>query len=149
MGMGTVRPRLGRGRFQWNTGGWFGAQLGSTAWLLVTAPTLFPERVEAGLVAVLCFLVPNVFGLLLYLGRSRLAPYPALQWLLLLTGLATITFVVYLNQSGLIEAVDPRLGYGEWGFALVPVLYGGLMIAFHVIERSAVRRNSETRESRV
>lgn len=28
--MVTKQPRLGPGRFQWNAGGWFGAQLGSS-----------------------------------------------------------------------------------------------------------------------
>lgn len=138
--MVTRPPRVGPGRFQWNTGGWFGAQLGSTLWLLAAAPMLFPTHVQAGLVALLCFLVPNLLGFLLYLRRSRLAPYPALQGLILLTGLASILFVVYLNRAELVDEIDPRLGYGEWGFALLPVLFGSLLVVFHVMERHAVKR---------
>lgn len=74
--MVTKQSRLGPGRFQWNVGGWFGAQLGSAVWLLIAAPILLPKYVEAGVVALSCFLVPNTFGLILYLSRSRMAPYP-------------------------------------------------------------------------
>lgn len=35
-----MQSRVGPGRFQWNTGGWFGTQLGSTVWLIL-APVLF------------------------------------------------------------------------------------------------------------
>jgi hypothetical protein len=138
--MVTINPRLGAGRFQWNPGGWFGAELGSTVWLLGAALVLAPEHIEAGAVALLCFLLPNALGLLLYRRRNRIAPYPALQWLILVIGIVSTIFVVYLNRSGLAQEVDPRLGYGQWGFYLLPVLFGGLMVMFHWMERAAVQK---------
>ena len=38
--MPTKDPMPGPGQFQWNTGGWFGGQLGGTLWILVGAATL-------------------------------------------------------------------------------------------------------------
>ena len=32
-----MQCKRGTGRFQWNTGGWFGAQVGSTCWLFFAA----------------------------------------------------------------------------------------------------------------
>lgn len=138
--MEASQPRVGPGQFQWNPGGWFGAQLGSTVWMLIATPILFPKEPEAGGVALLCFTLPNVFGVLLYRRRHRIAPYPALQWLISIIGIVTTLFVVYLNQSGLVQELDPRLGYGRWGFYLLPLLFGGLMVWFRWMERSAVRR---------
>lgn len=142
--MVAKQSRLGPGRFQWNTGGWFGTQLGSVVWLLIAASTVLPERLEAGVVALSCFLVPNTFGLILYLNRRRVAPYPAIQWLICVIGAVSVIFVVYLNRSGLVQEIDPRLSYGQWGFYLLPALFGGMMGLFHVLERNAVKRRNET-----
>lgn len=142
--MTVTHARLGPGRFQWNTGAWFGAELGSTVWLLGAAAALLPTYVEAAVVAFLCFLLPNVIGLVLYLRRNRIAPYPALQGLILLVGIVSILFVVYLNRAGIVDQIDPRLGYREWGFYLLPVLFGGLTVLFHSLEQSAVKRRNKT-----
>ncbi len=133
-------PRVGPGQFQWSPGGWFGAQLGGTVWMLIAAVVLIPEGAEVAGIALLCFSVPNLVGLLLYRQRHRIAPYPALQGLIFVIGIVTAIIVVYLNQSGFVQKVDPRLGYGRWGFFLLPLLFSGLMAWFHWKERSGVRR---------
>ena len=143
----TKQSRVGPGRFQWNTGGWFGAQLGSTVWLLGAALLLLPKQAGAGIVALFCFLIPNICGGILYLRRNRMAPYPAIQWLLLVTGVVSFIFVIYLNHSGLVQKIDPRLSYEQWGFYLLPVLFGGLMVLFHVMERNAVKKWRKERGS--
>lgn len=140
MGMKTNQPRVGPGQFQWSPHGWFGAQLGATVWMLIAAVVLLPRGTEVTGIAFLCFGVPNLVGFLLYRRRQRIAPYPALQVLILVIGIATTLFVVYLNQAGLVQELDPRLGYGRWGFFLLPLLFGGLMVLFHWMERSAVRK---------
>lgn len=139
----TNPSQVGPGRFQWNAGGWFGAQLGATAWLLLAAAVLLPKHVEAGVVALACFLAPNLFGLMLYLRRSRISPYPAIQGLILVIGVVSIIFVVYLNRSELVQEIDPRFSYGQWGFYLLPVLFGGLLALFHLMESNAVKSRNE------
>lgn len=145
----TKQSRLGPGRFQWNTGGWFGTQLGSTVWLILAAAIQLPGYPEARVVALSCFLVPNIFGLMLFLNRNRVAPYPAIQWLIGVIGVVSVGFLVYLNRSGLVQEIDSRLGYGQWGFYLMPVLFGGLMAIFHVVEQNAVKKRKQNAESNV
>jgi hypothetical protein len=111
--------------------------------MLGAAATLISHDVKAVLVAMSCFLLPNVFGFALFLRRDRVLPYPAFQSLVFLTGLASLILIVYLNLTGLVGAVDRRLGFGEWGFFLVPVLFAGLMIWFHAMESSARKKRGE------
>jgi hypothetical protein len=113
-------------------------------WLIGAVATLLPSYPEAGFVALSCFLAPNIFGLILYLNRNRVAPYPALQGLICIIGVVSVIFVVYLNRLSLVQAIDPRLGYGQWGFYLLPMLFGGLVVLFHVLERKAVKRQNNT-----
>ena len=136
-------PRQGPGQFQWNAGGWFGSQLGSTVWMLIAAVLFLPKEPVAGIVALICFAVPNIFGLLLYRQRHRIAPYPALQGLLLLTGIFTTLFIVYLNLSGLAPAFDLRLSRDQGVVYLLPLLFVGLMLWFHWQERAARRKRQQ------
>jgi len=142
--MRTREPRPGNGQFQWNTGGWFGAQIGSTLWVLIAALVLLPEHPVAGVIGLSCFLVPNIFGSILYLNRNRVAPYPAIQWLIFVIGVFAVVFVVYLDLSALVQEIDSSLGSDQWGFYLVPILFVGLMGLFHVMERKAVKKRKET-----
>jgi 4-amino-4-deoxy-L-arabinose transferase-like glycosyltransferase len=112
-------------------------------WLILAAAIQLRGYAEARVVALFCFLVPNSFGLILFLNRNRVAPYPATQWLIGVIGVVAVIFLVYLNRSGLVQEIDPRLGYGQWGFYLLPALFGGLITLFHIMERNAVRRRSE------
>jgi hypothetical protein len=77
------------------------------------------------------------------------APYPAIQWLIGVIGVVSVIFLVYLNRSGLEQEIDPRLSYGQWGFYLLPVLFGGLMTLFHVMERNAVKKRKQSAELNV
>ena len=52
--MSLKQAKRGTGTFQWNAGGWFGGQIGGTAWMLVAG--------VLGLAILVCFLIPNVVG---------------------------------------------------------------------------------------
>ncbi len=133
----SPRPRKGPGRFQWDKGGWFGAQVGSTCWLLIAASVLAPQNGTAGAVALLCFLVPNAFGVMLYRKRATLLPHSAIQALLAVIGLFTTGFIFYINKADVVHLLDDRLGMGRWGFYCVPFLFIGMMFLFSVQERRA------------
>lgn len=77
--MTRIQPQCGPGRFQWNVGRWFGAQVGCTVWMLGAAIVLLPEHVGPGVAASLGFVASNIYGLVLYGKRSRMLPYPAFQ----------------------------------------------------------------------
>lgn len=71
------------GQFRWNTGGWFGGAIGSTAWLLPCGGICF---LDGDLfVATLvwgCFVLANVVAIFLWMQRDQLALFPALMKLM-------------------------------------------------------------------
>jgi len=79
-----MHTHQGDGQFQWSTGGWFGAQIGATAALILVGTGLFFVDIPLGLVCLFCGVVPNVWGYLMWRHRDRLAPYPAFQRLIVI-----------------------------------------------------------------
>jgi hypothetical protein len=134
--------RTGPGAFQWNAGGWFGSQVGGTAWLLsgvIQPPAPVPWLRGAWLAA---FLLANAVGLALWWRRDRLAPFPATLALLATCGLAGTLALAAT------AAVAPPVGVrnlvmtpadaawtlaGLWGLLLL------LGAFFTSIERAALR----------
>jgi hypothetical protein len=108
--MPSKQPRPGPGRFQWNTGGWFGGQIGCTAWLLAGAVVTAAQAPWVAALWVLCWALANSVGTVLWLRRDRVAPYPAVQGLLASCAAAGLLAVVILHASGL---DDVRLGV-QW-----------------------------------
>jgi ABC-type phosphate transport system permease subunit len=139
--METNGPVPNPGRFRWNRGGWFGSQLGGTAWMLVGAVVLVPHAPEVAGVWLACFAVANAIGSGMWWHRDRLRPYPALQALLLVCGVAGLVALVALHvlrfglritrPLGISLADEPRL------ILWLVVLVIGLMTWFHLRERGA------------
>jgi hypothetical protein len=107
--MGAKEPMLGPGQFQWNTGGWFGSQLGCTAWMLVGAAVIAPQAPLVAAWWACCFVIANAVGTGLWWRRDRLSPYPAIQALLATVAVAGLLAVVSLHLFG---PADVRLGVG-------------------------------------
>jgi hypothetical protein len=105
--MSLKRPTPGPGRFQWNAGGWFGSQLGGTAWMLVGTAILVPQAPGLAAWWAACFAAANAVGAGLWLRRDRVRPYPALQSLLAACGLAGLFAVSVLHRF---RPDDIRLG---------------------------------------
>jgi hypothetical protein len=140
--MTIKEPMKGPGYFRWNTGGWFGSQVGSTCWMLVGGVPLAVYAPMIGATFLICFAVANTIGTSLWLRRDRLRPYPAIQILLMviaISGLvALVTFDVLRPANvrlglDLENGADLRQGYL---FFLVGVPLG--MVWFHLMERSVV-----------
>lgn len=68
--------------FGWNAGGWFGALLGSTIWLLILGVGVFSEDFVAGSLALAGFAAVNLWGIALWRRRDRLSAYSGLQWMM-------------------------------------------------------------------
>jgi len=126
-------PKAGSGRFQWNTGGWFGAQIGSTLWLLILGAIILNKNTIMGSVLLFLFLLPNMTGWILWRERHRIEPYPAIQSLLGMIGLSSLFAVIILDLSGYIAKLEPGMQTSPkqvYGYLLIfPVL----MIAFHFL----------------
>jgi|GEM_PF-1407271 len=139
-------PRQGIG-FQWNAGGWFGCQIGGTLWILICAVLLTPKDATVAAAVFAAFLLPNLGGTALWILRHRVAPYPAIQTLLILCWIAAIACIFVAESSGLwhaIAGVPIHTGGGAEGTVsaesmnvMVFLLFPLLMLVFHLIQRQA------------
>lgn len=126
-----LQGKQGPGAFQWNLGGWFGAQLGATLWLAILGCVLVMQGEPAGWLLVACAFIPNLIGTALWYRRNLLAPYPAIQTLLGVCGLAAAAAMLGIRSSGLSTS---EVGLPSLWFLL---MYPGLMVAFLLQERSS------------
>ena len=139
--METKGALPGPGRFQWNRGGWFGSQLGCTAWMLVGAVVLVPHAPVVASVWLVCIAVANAIGSWFWWRRDRLRPYPALQALMLACGANGLLALVALHllrpglrisrPMGISLADEPRV------ILWLLVLFIALMTWFHLLEWGA------------
>jgi hypothetical protein len=125
--------KRGRGAFQWNRGGWFGSQLGASLWLVLLGVALLSRGRAVGGVVIGLGLAPNLLGVALWRRRESLAPYPAIQGLVAACGLSALLAMLCIAAAGL---TPPSVGLPSLWFLL---MYPGLMLAFHLQERSARR----------
>lgn len=132
-----MTPRKGEGRFQWNTGGWFGSQIGSTAYLVLLGGLLAAKAPRAGILVVVCGLLPNLAGTLLWMRRDRLAPYPALQGLLAIVFVFTALAIGGLVWSGPALGLDPSFSSEARQSAWILLLFPALMAMFHFQEKGS------------
>src|SRR5688572_9898745 len=93
----------------WNAGGWFGSQLGSTAWLFVAAFVLGTESPGSAAVLFGCALAANLIGCVLWSQRARLDPYRASQLLVFVAALAGLAATRWLEVRGEFGLLDPRV----------------------------------------
>jgi hypothetical protein len=125
--------------FQWNAGAWFGAQLGSTLWLLLLGVLFLWSGRLSGAWALLAFVFSNGSALLLWLRRDRIGAYPALQLLLAVLGLCNLAAFAGIDLAGDLVAVDPHFAdhprWLYWGL----LLYPALALSFYLRERAARR----------
>jgi hypothetical protein len=120
--------------FRWNAGGWFGAQLGGTLWLLLLGLILLPKDTLAAAGVLACFVAANVVGFSLWRLRDRILPYPALQWMIAACGVASLVALAFLDSRPDSVEVAPAIPY--W----VLLIFPGVMLMLWLRQRSAVRR---------
>jgi len=90
-------------KFRWVAGGWFGAQCGSTVWLLPLGFGALPHDRITGMVAFAGFALANGLGLLLWSARRRMAAFVGLQLLLGTLSVVFATVIVVANVRGVVE----------------------------------------------
>jgi len=133
--MAGITPKQGKGTFQWNTGAWFGGQVGSTCWLFILGIITLTKNTNYGLLILLCFLLPNLLGTAIWRRRDRIAPYPAIQLLMLLIGGFALLAFMLLDVSGLIPVLDPTYTDSPRKLYWFLLIFPALMALFFVIER--------------
>ena len=89
--METQRPARDGGAFRWHAGAWFGAQIGSTLWLVILGVALsFRDDSSPGTAIIALAVAVNGIGLILWEHRDRMRPYPAIQTLIAVVGCAGV-----------------------------------------------------------
>ena len=91
---------------RWNLGGWLGAQLGGTCWILIAGLLALQHDRGVAVVTLALFALPNLVGLRLWTSRDRLSPINALRTLLMAVGLFGLAAVYVLDSGGVWEAIQ-------------------------------------------
>lgn len=128
--------------FQWNAGGWFGASLGVTCWLLICALLLISESPRIAGLVLACFLVANAASIGFWAARSRIAAYPAFQILLAIVWVCSLVSVYLIDHAGLWHAVS-GVEIGDIGGTVsatsmkwfVWLMFPLTMLWFHALQR--------------
>jgi hypothetical protein len=114
--------------FQWNTGAWFGSQIGCTAWMLAAAL----ESVGRGafwpaFLFLACFAVTTAVCTRLWWRRDHFAPFPAIMFMLLVGGLGGALVLAIISR------LQPEIM--EWAEAsTMSVVLIGLALYFCALE---------------
>jgi len=119
-------------QMQWNIGGWLGAQLGGTAWILVAGILSLWVDVNTAMVVIGLFVLANVVGMLIWNRRDKMSAYKGIQILLPIAGAAGLATVYMLERSNIYESiqvggtVSARSTYG-----IIVLVVAALMLMFY------------------
>ena len=135
--MTETSPKVGAGRFQWNAGAWFGGLLGGTAYLLVGGVAFLSQHTFLSAIWLSCFAMALSIGVFVWTRRVTLAPYPAIQVLILVCGLSgavAIIAALYMAPQ-LLAAVQLTPS----GSLLLLLMFPAFMLWSHFLESTARR----------
>ena len=119
-------------QMQWNIGGWLGAQLGGTAWILVAGILSLWVDVNTAMVVIGLFVLANVAAMLIWNRRDKMSAYKGIQILLPIVGAASLATVYMLERSNIYESiqiggtVSARSTYG-----IIVLVVAALMLMFY------------------
>jgi len=119
-------------QMQWNIGGWLGAQLGGTIWILVAGILSLWVDVTTAIIIIALFVLANVIGMAIWRRRDRLSAYAGVQILLPIVGAVGLATVYILERSNIYESiqvggtVSARSTYG-----IIVLVIAVLMLVFY------------------
>ena len=122
----------------WNAGGWFGAQIGSTCWIAISAAILVTHDLMVAGVVFALFLAANFIGLLLWRLRDHVSAYVGIQALLIMIGIVSLIAVFVIDHSGYWQAIEGVGGKvsARQMYMLIPAMIFGLLALFWSLNRS-------------
>ena len=125
-------------RLNWNAGGWFGAQIGGTCWIVICAALLIAHDLGLAKILFAMFMVTNLVGSSMWFFRNRITAYRAMQILLTITGVVGLAATFTIDRSGLWHVVQ---GFGgtvsvSQMYLLIPVMIAALLALFWSRNRS-------------
>ena len=130
----TIDPASRPSHFSWNAGGWFGSQVGCTAWLLTGAVFLAPLAPRNAACWLACFVIANGIGTWLWSSRGWIRPYLAIQLLLLVCGICGLVAFSSLDMTR--PDVVRTVGERRQGYLALLIL-PALMAWFAVLEHGS------------
>ena len=119
-------------QMQWNIGGWLGAQLGGTIWILVAGILSLWVDVTTAIIIIALFVLANVIGMAIWRRRDRLSAHTGVQILLPIVGAVSLATVYVLERSNIYESiqvggtVSARSTYG-----IIVLVIAVLMLVFY------------------
>jgi len=116
----------------WNAGGWFGGQIGATAWMLVAGILTAIRDFPIGMLVVVLFAIPNVVGVTLWLSR-KLSCYASTQFLIGVSGVCGLVTVHVLESAN--AWMQMQAGgqvSAQSSYWIIGLVYGGLMLMFYI-----------------
>ena len=123
-----------RGRtmnLEWNAAGWFGGQLGGTAWILVAAALTTARDTSTGFFLLVIFLVPNIIGYSLW-RMQKMSYYASLQILLILIGVFGLLAIYVLERRHLwIEIQMSSPVSAAYTYYMIIFITAILMVVFY------------------
>lgn len=119
-------------QMRWNIGGWLGAQVGGTVWILVAGILSLWIDVNTAMIVIGLFVIANVVGMLIWRRRDKMSAYAGIQTLIPIVGAAGLATVYMLERSNIYEAiqvggtVSARSTYG-----IIILVVAALMLMFY------------------
>ncbi len=119
-------------QMQWNIGGWLGAQVGGTVWILIAGILSLWVNVNTAMIVIALFVLANVIGMAIWRRRDKLSAYAGIQILLPIVGAVGLATVYMLDRSNIYESmqvggtVSARSTYG-----LIILVVAALMLMFY------------------
>ncbi len=119
-------------QMQWSLGGWLGAQLGGTAWILVAGILSLWVDVTTAMAVIALFVFANVIGMAIWRRRETLSAYAGIQIVLPIVGIVGLAAVYLLDRAGIFESiqvggtVSARTTYG-----IIILVVPALMLIFY------------------
>lgn len=137
--METQRPAREGGAFRWHAGAWFGAQIGSTLWLVILGVALsLRDDSSPGTAIIALAVAVNGIGLILWEHRDRMRPYPAIQTLVAVVGCAGFVAFWLLDQASAWSLAGTQVSGARPPYALLLVFPA--MMAMFALQEHATRR---------
>ncbi len=93
-------------QMQWSRGGWLGAQLGGTAWILVAGILSLWVDVTTAMAVIALFVFANVIGMAIWRRRETLSAYAGIQIVLPIVGIVGLAAVYLLDRAGIFESIQ-------------------------------------------
>ena len=117
---------------QWNIGGWVGAQLGCSIWMLIAGILSMRHDVIAAVIVIGLFIVVNLAGVTLWTRRESLSAYAGIQILLPIMGVGGIGAVYVLDRAGIYEAIQVGGKVSAWStYVILIAVVAALMLMFY------------------